>query len=346
MPRGIIRSAAWFFLLTLNSLVVDDCIASDKGAQDSGASAQCSGSGQLCGVSDGCVDDERCAAWLSTGDLSNCTSFPSLLQLHCPVSCGTCSLHASLKAACKEQESPPLQVSAAVAENIGDLENMCLKIEARARQLYRRVELLSSEPWLLQIDDFLDAEEARGLVALAEAHPFLDGALYTETPHGGQRASATSFCRGQCEWDVHAAKFASRTEALLNVSALNFEPVQFVRYESGQYYKQHSDFVHEDVEKPPGPRLFTLFTYLSPPVRGGETRFPHAGKSVAPQQGRALVWVNAGGYQGRKRFRWLPAAHSEHEAMEVLEGTKYSANLWVHNHDFKTNQKYECKTQV
>lgn len=242
------------------------------------------------------------------------------------------------------QESPPQQVSAPLAENIADLDKICQKLEARARQLYHRVELLSSEPWLLQIDDFLDAEEASGLVALAEAHPFLDGALYTETPHGGQRASATSFCRGQCEWNMQAVNFASRTEALLNISALHFEPVQFVRYDPGQYYKQHSDFVHEDVEKPPGPRLFTLFTYLSPPVRGGETRFPHAGKSVAPLPGRALVWVNAGGYQGRKRFRWLPATHSEHEAMEVLEGTKYIANLWVHNHDFRTNQKYGCKT--
>ena len=54
------------------------------------------------------------------------------------------------------------------------------------------------------------------------------------------------------------------------------EHLQVLRYEPGQFYKQHHD-QNSPMDAPYGPRVFTFFTYLSNVTSGGGTKFHRLG---------------------------------------------------------------------
>ena len=69
-----------------------------------------------------------------------------------------------------------------------------------------------------------------------------------------------------------------------------------VRYEPGQFYKQHHD-QNTALWTPQGPRVLTFFMYLNNPEGGGETWFPQVtdvngsrGIMVQPRAGSAVLW--------------------------------------------------------
>ena len=57
-----------------------------------------------------------------------------------------------------------------------------------------------------------------------------------------------------------------------------------------EFYEYHDDYVDEHASAPFGPRLLTVFLYLSDDFEGGETRFTKLGLSVTPRRGRAVMW--------------------------------------------------------
>merc|ERR1740121_3430320 len=97
--------------------------------------------------------------------------------------------------------------------------------------------------------------------------------------------SSTTFCGGSCEWAPPGAAFAEQISQVLQMPSQHFEPIQFVKYDEGQRYAVHSDFVDSDATAAAGPRLLTFFVYLSDGFEGGETAFPELGLKVAPQVG-------------------------------------------------------------
>ena len=76
------------------------------------------------------------------------------------------------------------------------------------------------------------------------------------------------------------------------------EPLQLLRYEDGQRYGEHHDFIEGQELLPCGPRVFTLLLYLSDVEEGGETRFAETRAEeesrvivdVEPKKGRAVLW--------------------------------------------------------
>ena len=60
----------------------------------------------------------------------------------------------------------------------------------------------------------------------------------------------------------------------------NSEHYQVLRYSGAgdEYYKVHSDYIPGHLDLPSGPRLFTMFIYLTdvPEGHGGHTYFPMA----------------------------------------------------------------------
>ena len=71
---------------------------------------------------------------------------------------------------------------------------------------------------------------------------------------------------------------------------------------------------------PIGPRLLTLFLYLSDVDGGGETTFNSLNITVAPKKGRALLWPSV-----KDGALTTPDMRTMHEARPVLEGEKYAA---------------------
>ena len=80
-----------------------------------------------------------------------------------------------------------------------------------------------------------------------------------------------------------------------NVPPANMEHFQILKYEEGQYYKTHHDYIPEHQRDSCGPRLATFFLYLNDVEEGGGTHFPQinqekGGLMVTPKMGRAALW--------------------------------------------------------
>mmetsp|Transcript_14553 Transcript_14553/g.28410 ORF Transcript_14553/g.28410 Transcript_14553/m.28410 type:complete len:193 (-) Transcript_14553:360-938(-) len=129
----------------------------------------------------------------------------------------------------------------------------------------------------------------------------------------------------------HSLMPGSRDESSL------IQPNGSCRYEPGQYYKIHHDFIPSHLDFPFGPRLYTFFLYLSDVNSGGETHFPRLKVRVTPKAGRAVFWPSV-----------LPGAYhrsdhrTTHEAIPVETGVKYAANAWLHLYDFRTPHSSGC----
>jgi prolyl 4-hydroxylase len=91
------------------------------------------------------------------------------------------------------------------------------------------------------------------------------------------------------------------------------------------------------VDRQCGPRILTFFLYLSDVEAGGGTNFPQLDLTIEPKRGRALLWPSI--------LNSNPLAKDSrtyHQALEVIEGTKFAANGWIHMYDYVTPQKSGC----
>jgi prolyl 4-hydroxylase len=74
-----------------------------------------------------------------------------------------------------------------------------------------------------------------------------------------------------------------------------------------------------------GPRIITLLMYLSNVDDGGGTQFPFLNITVQPQRGRIVMWSNVLHTQPN-----IYDLRMIHQALPVVSGVKYAANLWIH----------------
>ena len=68
------------------------------------------------------------------------------------------------------------------------------------------------------------------------------------------------------------------------------ETFQLLRYDEGQFYRGHYDYIPEQADMPCGARVSTFFLYLNDVEEGGETYFPLIHLKVKPKLGRAVLW--------------------------------------------------------
>ena len=136
---------------------------------------------------------------------------------------------------------------------------------------------------------------------------------------------------------MHVRAVQWRIGNLTGVSETQSEYLQLLRYEPGQYYRSHHDFIPQHLQFPIGPRLLTFFLYLSDVTEGGETSFPSLNITVRPKRGRALLWPSV------KNSNVYEADHrTMHEARTVTAGLKYAANAWLHLYDFRSPHSIGC----
>mmetsp|Transcript_7427 Transcript_7427/g.8667 ORF Transcript_7427/g.8667 Transcript_7427/m.8667 type:complete len:143 (+) Transcript_7427:1-429(+) len=127
------------------------------------------------------------------------------------------------------------------------------------------------------------------------------------------------------------------------ISDKNSEHLQLLRYEEGQFYKQHHDYIDTDRDRPVGVRILTAYLYLNDVEAGGGTRFPklrtanNEGLTVMPKKGRLLLWPSVKDEEPSRKD-----GRTDHEALKVEKGEKYGANGWVHLRDFKTPHGKGC----
>jgi prolyl 4-hydroxylase len=150
------------------------------------------------------------------------------------------------------------------------------------------------------------------------------------------RTSSNAWCTGKCERLPEVKAVTSRIEAVTHIPKSHYESFQILQYSHNQFYRSHHD--SSDTNKSPsGHRILTFFLYLSEVEEGGETHFNRLGISVKPKMGRALVWpsvLDANPDMSDNRMF--------HEAKDVIKGTKYAANHWIHAQDYELPNFWGC----
>eukprot|EP00980_Cylindrotheca_fusiformis_P010158 scaffold2261_cov124-Cylindrotheca_fusiformis.AAC.6 len=152
------------------------------------------------------------------------------------------------------------------------------------------------------------------------------------------RTSTSTWCQHKdCIEDDVTVRLLDQISDWMDISWRNSEYLQLLRYEPGQYYKTHHDYIPHHIDRQYGVRILTVYLYLNDVPRGGGTNFDQLGLTVEPKAGRALIWpstLNEKPHEIDER--------TSHQALPVERGVKYGANLWYHQFDIKTPEACGC----
>ncbi len=119
---------------------------------------------------------------------------------------------------------------------------------------------------------------------------------------------------------------------ITNYPADNVEPLEILRYQEGQEFKNHLDTlnntaVQKELIASRGQRMVTIFVCLKSAEEGGETHFPIIKKEMKPKAGDAVIWENAK-MIGNVCLINKTALHA---GMKVVRGEKYGMPIWIRN---------------
>lgn len=111
-----------------------------------------------------------------------------------------------------------------------------------------------------------------------------------------------------------------------------------LRYDAGQRYDEHHDYIEQQAQTTYGSRILTVFLYLSDVEAGGHTAFPRLEPplSVAPRKGSVLLWPSTLDDLVTKEPATL------HAAMPVERGVKHAANVWIHRGNYRKANHMGC----
>jgi len=205
--------------------------------------------------------------------------------------------------------------------------------------------VLSEDPLVLQFDTFLSADECAKVVAAGHAMGYqpsevLDkgktsagSADYKRSLH---RTSSSTHCHASQPCYQSVRPLIERAKPVVGMGERHTE-VQLLKYDAGQYYRSHSDFLGGSEQFMAGPRALTLLMYLDDPPEGGETAFPELGLTVNAKRGRAILWPSALDEQPL-----VKDSRTRHQALPVRGGGKHAVNLWYYQRDMWEASRQGC----
>ena len=126
---------------------------------------------------------------------------------------------------------------------------------------------------------------------------------------------------------MFAWKIMQRVSDLLEVDVAKIEPLQLIRYEPGQMYRQHHDhgsYYGADSEQRPT----TFLLYLSTMPKedgGGHTKFNELDIAVLPREGDGIIWSNVD--KGGNVL--TDALHEAIPPNNEGDTRKYAMNVWI-----------------
>lgn len=199
--------------------------------------------------------------------------------------------------------------------------------------LIQNMNILSQEPYIYTIDNFVSPEQCQHLIDLGI--PKLENSVVSDANGGYVSAGRTS----KTSWIGHYVDdittiISNKISEQVNIPIVNAEKFQLVSYDETNEYKSHYDsWDHNGSEKTMrcvkygGPRVLTALLYLNNVEDGGHTAFTKLNINVEPSQGKLLVFENV--YKNSIDKHLL----TEHAGKPVIKGKKYIANLWFRQYD-------------
>jgi prolyl 4-hydroxylase len=205
----------------------------------------------------------------------------------------------------------------------------------------------SLPPWVITLENFLTPEECDAMIELGYKYGYERsedvGALKFDGTHEGvqndRRTSENAWCSTfqGCRQQEIPMLIHERMAKVMQIPVNNSEDLQVLRYEEGQFYRTHHDYIQHHAERHCGVRILTFFLYLSDVEAGGGTNFPQLDMTIHPKKGRALLWPSVLDSDPSKIDKRM-----YHQALPVEEGVKYAANGWIHPFDYVTPQAAGC----
>jgi len=179
-------------------------------------------------------------------------------------------------------------------------------------------EQLSDRPHVILYRGAFSPGECEFLRILAE--PTYQRAGVVISPDDTVRAFVRTADGSTIHWlieDPATHAINRRLAALTGTDVSQGEPLQILRYQPGQEYRPHFDWL--DVGNR---RVMTALIYLNDDYEGGETAFTKAGLKVKGRPGDVIMFKSQG-----PNGKLDPL--SEHAGLPVLRGTKYLGSRWL-----------------
>ena len=304
---------------------------------------------------------ELCAFWAGVGE---CDVNPGYMLINCGPACASCSqLDINTRCSFTPDEYPD-------AYGPGDMDDMFYSIangmwdelkpvihsapeDYHEKRFHNTSSVMDHSnvfvggPWIVTFEEFLSEAEADRLVELGYAEGFerstdvghkkVDGTHENKISTG--RTSENAWCLSDtCVNDEINTIVSDRIANVTRIPVSYSENFQILRYEENQRYHRHHDYIPHHKNLPGGVRSLTFFLYLSNVEEGGETRFNNLNvDDITPKKGKALLWPSTLNHKPN-----LPDYRTHHEAMRVIKGKKYAANLWIHNREFRRAHAVGC----
>ena len=297
--------------------------------------------------------EEDCSFWAATGD--ECESNLDYMMKNCAPACQVCHL-LDIRLRC------PIKPGNEAVFKPGDLnklfENIVDNADGKGEYLKYNPKALSRPklkrdgtpapesdaidgPWIVVFENFISQVEADALIAAGAKEGYERSQdVGAENPDGSHedeindgRTSENAWCNSEhCENNPIIRPVIERIAEATLTHVDNHESLQLLRYEPGQFYNQHHDYIEYQQGMPCGVRMLTLFLYLNDVEEGGGTAFPllNNGKGlvVQPKTGNALLWPSVIDEDPEEKD-----GRTDHEALPVLKGIKYGKFavlvLWI-----------------
>ncbi|KAL7535224.1 hypothetical protein ACHAXR_006352, partial [Thalassiosira sp. AJA248-18] len=295
-----------------------------------------------------------CTLWAANGECENNENY---MKVMCAPACMSCDYLGDTSETCHglpESAGPlwkPGDLNAffeTIADNVGGNGEEYRKYNpvalSRPKQKSNGLSapgVKKDGPWVLLLENFLTDEEADRMVQIGTIQGYerssrTVGAGQPDVTDG--RTSYNTWCQEpSCMEDPLVSQVLKRIAATTKSTTKHGEHLQLLRYEPGQSYTQHHDFIPYQLDYPCGARVMTLFLYLNDVAEGGNTSFPEIGVSVKPKKGSAVLWPNVKDDDPTEKD-----PRTDHEAEVVVKGVKYGANSWIHSEDFQTPFALKC----
>jgi len=195
---------------------------------------------------------------------------------------------------------------------------------------HARCTVLSRDPFICRVDNFLSDEETEHLKQIAAAK--------LERSRVGVDASGIDDCRTSSsamfdnQHDAIVQSVVKRGTDMIGFLFGHAEGLQVVHYDTSQEFKPHLDAFEDDevIKLGNKQRVGTFFIYLNDLAsgNGGETEFTQLGLKVTPKKNSAVFWYNTDRDGNNKDPRML------HAGLPPKAGEKWGVNLWILNRPY------------
>lgn len=304
-------------------------------------------------VLEGCkLNHEECLYWSVMGE---CETSAEYMHSNCAPLCETCDMLSIEKRCPIDLETMP------DVWKPGDLNEFFTNITMLAEYQQYEPTVLSrpaylegdSEenadykigPWVVVLENLMSQEEADRMIELGALEGYkrshdvgklhFDGSFEQNENDG--RTSTNAWCQDKCASDPVGKRVIDRVANITNIPQVNSENLQLLKYEVGQFYQLHHDYIPHYLKRQAGVRILTVFLYLNEVEEGGGTSFPLLDLTVEPKRGRALIWPSV-----LDEDPHMKDPRTDHQALPVIKGVKYGANAWIHQRDFITPSANNC----